>query len=80
MKKELGQTNRKLFRRSFQKAKLCEFKDDFYLGMERIEDTIELIPSEVDVWNEYGLPGTVREGLLLQLTLRICDFLQTFET
>jgi hypothetical protein len=60
VKEELGQTNGKLFRRNLRKAKLCEFEDDFYRVIERIQDTTELIPPEVDVRNEYALPQTIR--------------------
>jgi hypothetical protein len=62
VKKELGQTNGKLFRRNLQKAKLCEFEDDFYRVIERIQDTTDLIPSEVNVRNECGLPRTIRRS------------------
>ena len=62
VKKELGQTNGKLFRRNLQKAKLCEFEDDFYRVIERIQDTTDLIPPEVNVRNEHGLPRTIRRS------------------
>jgi hypothetical protein len=60
VKEELGQTHGKLFKRNLRKAKLCEFEDDFYRVIERIQDTTELIAPEVDVRNEYGLPRTTR--------------------
>ncbi len=50
VKREMGQTHGKLFKRNLRKAKLCEFEDDFYLVIERIQDTTNL---EVDVRNEY---------------------------
>jgi hypothetical protein len=59
VKEELGQTNGKLFKRNLRKAKLCEFEDDFYRVIERIQDTTDLIPPETDVRNEHGLPRTI---------------------
>jgi hypothetical protein len=59
-KEELGQTHGKLFKRNLREAKLCEFEDDFYRLIERIQDTANLIPPEVDVQNECGLPRTTR--------------------
>jgi hypothetical protein len=60
VKKEMGQTHGKLFTRNLRRAKLCEFEDDFYRMIEQIQDTTDLIPPEVDVRNEYGLPRTTR--------------------
>ena len=60
VKEELGQTHGKLFKRNLRKAKLCEFEDDFYRVIERIQDTTDLIPPEVEVRNECGLPRTIR--------------------
>jgi hypothetical protein len=60
IKREMGQTHGKLFMRNLRRAKLCEFEDDFYRIIERIQDTTDLIEPEVDVRNEYGLPRTTR--------------------
>jgi hypothetical protein len=60
VKKEMGQLHGKLFKRNLRKAKLCEFEDDFYRVIERVQDTSDLIAPEVDVRNEYGLPRTIR--------------------
>jgi hypothetical protein len=60
VKEELGQTHGKLFKRNLREAKLCEFEDNFYRLIERIQDTTNLIPPEVDVRNEHGLPRTTR--------------------
>jgi hypothetical protein len=60
VKKEMGQTHGKLFTRNLRRARLCEFEDDFYRMIERIQDTTELVPPEVDVRNEYGFPRTTR--------------------
>jgi hypothetical protein len=62
VKKELGQTHGKLFQRSLRKPKLCEFEDDFYRVIERVQDTTDLIASDVDVRSEYGLPRTTRRS------------------
>jgi hypothetical protein len=43
-KREMGQTHGKLFARKLRRSKLCEFEDDFYKIIERIQDTTELIP------------------------------------
>lgn len=82
VKEELGQTNRKLFRRqNLRTAELCKFKDNIYWVIERMQATTELIPPEVDAGNEYSLPQSPTRlvgGPLLQLTLGgICVFLQT---
>jgi hypothetical protein len=58
--REIGQTHGKLFTRNLRQAKLCEFEDDFYRMIERIQDTTELISPEVDVRNEYALPRMTR--------------------
>jgi hypothetical protein len=60
VKREMEQTHGRLFQRSLRKAKLCEFEDDFYRMIERVQDTTNLIASDVDVRNEYGLPRTTR--------------------
>lgn len=60
VKKETGQTHGRLFQRNLRKAKLCEFKDDLYQMIKRIQDSTDLIPTEVDVRNEYGLARTTR--------------------
>jgi hypothetical protein len=60
VKREIGQTHGKLFTRNLRRAKLCEFEDDFYRMIERIQDTTELIPPEVDMRNEYGLSRMAR--------------------
>jgi hypothetical protein len=60
VKREMGQTHGKLFTRNLRRAKLCEFEDDFYRVIERIQDTTGLIGQEIDVRNEYGLPRTTR--------------------
>ena len=56
VKEELGQRNGKqLFRRNLREAKLCEFEEDFYQAIERIQDTTDLIPLEVDgLSSEFG--------------------------
>ncbi len=58
VKREMGQTHGKLFKRSLRRAKLCEFEDDFYRMIERIQDTTNHIPSEVDVRNDDGVSST----------------------
>jgi hypothetical protein len=60
VKREMGHTHGKLFKRNLRKAKLCEFEDDFYRVIERVQDTTELISTEVDVRNECGLPRSIR--------------------
>jgi hypothetical protein len=60
VKKNMGQTHGKLFTRNLRRAKLCEFEDDFYRMIERIQDTTDLILPDIDVRNEYGLPCTTR--------------------
>jgi hypothetical protein len=59
-KEELGQTHGKLFKRNLRKAKLHEFKKDFCRLIKRIQDAANLIPPEIDVYNECGLPRTMR--------------------
>jgi hypothetical protein len=48
VKREMGQTHGKLFKRNLRHAKLCKFEVDFYRMIERIQDTTDLIPPEVD--------------------------------
>jgi hypothetical protein len=61
VKKEMEQTHGRLFQQRLRKAKLCEFEKDFYRMVERIQDTTDLIPQDVDVRNEYGVPRTTRQ-------------------
>jgi hypothetical protein len=60
VKRNMGQTHGKLFTRNLRRAKLCEFEDDFYRMIERIQDTTDLIPPDIDVRSKYGLPRTTR--------------------
>ena len=62
VKREMGQMHGKLFKRSLRRDKMCEFEDDFYRMIERIQDTTDLIPPEVDVRNDYGLSRTTRRS------------------
>ena len=66
VKEELGQRNGKLFRRNLWEAKLCEFEDDFYQAIERIQDTTDLSGwFEFRVRNNFGLSQTILRSLII---------------
>jgi hypothetical protein len=59
----MGRRNGRLFERKLNLTKLCEFEDDFFTVLERVQSTTNVIENEVDLREEGGILRTTRWGL-----------------
>jgi hypothetical protein len=53
--REMGIKGGRLFTPRLLPAKLLEFEEDFFVVLENIQASLELIPREMDVRVEYGI-------------------------
>jgi hypothetical protein len=53
--REMGIKGGRLFTPRLLPAKLLEFEEDFFVVLENIQASLELIPREMDVRGEYGI-------------------------
>jgi hypothetical protein len=61
--REMGIKGGRLFTRRLLPAKLLEFEDDFYLVLEKVQGTTNLISKDIDVRAEYGISRSTRRGV-----------------
>ena len=60
---ESGRTTGRLFQRKLKPAQLCEWEDNFFNLLERVQATTELIDDDLDLRQEAGLKRTLRRGV-----------------
>jgi hypothetical protein len=58
-----GRKKGRLFERKLRPAKMCEFEDDFFSVLERVQATTDTIEKGVDLREEAGIQRTLRRGL-----------------
>jgi hypothetical protein len=59
----MGRRNGRLFERKLMPTKLCEYEDDFFTVLERVQSTTNVIENDVDLREEGGILRTTRRGL-----------------
>jgi hypothetical protein len=58
-----GRKRGRLFERKLRPARMCEFEDDFFSVLERVQATTDTIEKGVDLREEGGISRTLRRGL-----------------
>jgi hypothetical protein len=58
-----GRKKGRLFERKLKPTRMCEFEDDFFTVLERVQATTDIIEPGVDLREEAGIKRTLRRGL-----------------
>ena len=58
-----GRTKGRLFQRKLNRAKLCEFEDDFFSILEQVQTSTTLIDEKINIREDAGILRTLRRGV-----------------
>jgi hypothetical protein len=58
-----GRKTGQLFERKLKPTKLCEYEDDFFSVLERIQSTTNMIDKDLDIREEGGILRSIRRGM-----------------
>ena len=60
---KISYKGKRLFSKSSSTARLEDFEEDFYQVLERVQSSCSVIPSDVNVREEFGLRRSLRRGV-----------------
>ena len=62
LKHNMKEGRGRLFQRALNPPRLCEFEDDFYGLLEKVQEETELIKKELNVREDFGILRSLRKG------------------